>query len=65
MKVLIAEDDIMMLKTMEFRLMKEGYEVIACSDGKDALSKIESEKPDIIITDIMVIVVNMHLKICP
>jgi len=53
MKVLIAEDDIMMLKTMEFRLTKEGYVVIACSDGKDALSKIESENPDIIITDIM------------
>lgn len=53
MKVLIAEDDIMMLKTMEFRLMKEGYEVIACSDGKVALSKIESENPDIIISDIM------------
>lgn len=53
MKILIAEDDEMMLKTLEFKLMKEGYEVISCSDGKDALSKIESECPDIIITDIM------------
>lgn len=53
MKILIAEDDEMMLKTMEFKLVKEGYEVISCSDGKDALSKIVSENPDIIITDIM------------
>lgn len=53
MKILIAEDDEMMLKTMEFKLVKEGYEVISCSDGKDALNKIVSENPDIIITDIM------------
>lgn len=32
MKILIAEDDEMMLKTMEFKLVKEGYEVISCSE---------------------------------
>lgn len=53
MKILVAEDDIMMLKTLAFRLMKEGYDVISCADGKEALDKILSEKPDIIITDIM------------
>lgn len=53
MKILLAEDDVMMLKTMEFRLAKEGYSVIACSDGRDAMKKIESENPDIIISDIM------------
>ncbi len=53
MKILIAEDDLMMLKTMEFRLVKEGYSVIACSDGREAILKIESENPDIIISDIM------------
>lgn len=53
MKILIAEDDEMMLKTIEFRLLKEGYEVISCSDGKEALNKIISENPDLIISDIM------------
>lgn len=53
MKILIAEDDLMTLKTMEFRLIKEGYSVIACPDGRVALQKIESENPDIIISDIM------------
>ncbi len=53
MKVLLAEDDIMMLKTIEFKLLKEGYQVIACADGKEAMLKIESENPDIIISDIM------------
>lgn len=52
MKILIAEDDEMMLKTMEFKLIREGYEVITCSDGKEALDKIISENPDLIISDI-------------
>ena len=52
MKILIAEDDEMMLKTMEFKLIREGYEVITCSDGKEALDKIVSENPDLIISDI-------------
>jgi len=53
MKILIAEDEPLMLKTLELKLKKEGYEVIGSPDGRDALQKIESLKPDIIITDIM------------
>lgn len=52
MKILIAEDDEMMLKTMEFKLIREGYQVIACGDGQEALLKIVSEKPDLILSDI-------------
>ncbi|SDW33743.1 response regulator transcription factor [Flavobacterium degerlachei] len=52
MKILIAEDEEMMLKTMEFKLRKEGFQVIACSNGEEAMEKIVSEKPDIIVTDI-------------
>lgn len=52
-KILIAEDDEMMLKTMEFKLVKEGYHVILCPNGQIALDKIISESPDLIISDIM------------
>ena len=52
-KILIAEDDEMMLKTMEFKLVKEGYHVILCPNGQIALEKIVSESPDLIISDIM------------
>ena len=52
-KILIAEDDEMMLKTMEFRLVKEGYHVILCPNGQVALDKIVAESPDLIISDIM------------
>lgn len=52
MKILIAEDEEMMLKTMEFKLKKEGFQVVACSNGEEAMEKIASENPDIIVTDI-------------
>ena len=53
MKILIAEDDILMLKTLEFRLKKDGHEVIVTKDGMEALEKIDELNPDLIITDIM------------
>jgi DNA-binding response OmpR family regulator len=53
MKILIAEDEPLILQTLELKLKKEGYEVIGCADGLDALQKIDSEQPDLIITDIM------------
>jgi two-component system response regulator VicR len=53
MKVLVAEDDMIMLKTIEVRLKKDGYEVITAQDGREALGKFETESPDMIITDIM------------
>jgi DNA-binding response OmpR family regulator len=53
MKALICEDDEMVLKMVEFRLQKEGFDVILASDGKEAIEKIKNLKPDVIITDIM------------
>ena len=53
MKILIAEDEPLILQTLELKLKKEGYQVIGCVDGLEALQKIDSEQPDLIITDIM------------
>jgi DNA-binding response OmpR family regulator len=53
MKVLICEDDEMVLKMVEFKLQKEGFEVYLANDGKEAIDKIAEIRPDIIITDIM------------
>lgn len=53
MKILVIEDEPIIIKTIEFKLKKEGYEVISALDGKEGMEKIESEKPDLILTDIM------------
>src|SRR5689334_16676732 len=53
MKILVAEDEPIMLRTIEMKLKKDGHEVIAKSNGRDALEAIEKEQPDLVITDIM------------
>jgi DNA-binding response OmpR family regulator len=53
MKILVAEDEPMLLKTIELKLKKEGYEVIATGDGRDAIARIEKDNPDLVISDIM------------
>ena len=53
MLILIAEDDELILKTIEHKLFKEGYEVILTRNGKDAIETIKTYEIDLIITDIM------------
>ena len=53
MKILVAEDEPMLLKTIELKLKKEGYEVITTQDGREAIAKIEEFTPDLVISDIM------------
>jgi DNA-binding response OmpR family regulator len=53
MKILVAEDEPMLLKTIELKLKKEGYEVIATADGREAIARIQETEPDMVITDIM------------
>lgn len=53
MKILVAEDDQLMLKMLEFRLKKDGHEIIVTHDGREAVSKLEEFQPDLVITDIM------------
>ena len=53
MKILIAEDEPLMLRALELKLKKEGYEVVVCNNGKEAIAQIKESLPDLIITDIM------------
>ncbi|MEZ7499702.1 response regulator [Flavobacterium sp. Arc3] len=52
-KILIIEDDELIIKIMEFILKKEGYETYVSKDGNDGVEQIAIIKPDLIITDIM------------
>ena len=53
MKILVAEDDLLMLKMLEFRLKKDGHEIIVTNDGREAVGKLAEFQPDLVITDIM------------
>ncbi|WP_461790210.1 response regulator transcription factor [Pedobacter sp.] len=52
-RILIAEDEVLMLKALEFKLKKDGYQVDVASDGKQAMEKIKEHTYDLILTDIM------------
>jgi DNA-binding response OmpR family regulator len=53
MKILISDDEVIMLKIIELRLKKDGHEVIVTSNGKEAIEQIKLHDPDMIIADIM------------
>lgn len=52
-RILVVEDEDAIARLISYNLTKEGYNVLVASDGIDALEKIRSEKPDLIILDIM------------
>lgn len=51
-KILIAEDNEKNLYLVRFILQKAGYDVIEARDGEEALRKISSEAPDVILMDL-------------
>lgn len=53
MIILVAEDDLIISKTIEYRLRKDGHTVMIANDGREALKRLEGLSPDLIITDIM------------
>ncbi|SDD96578.1 response regulator transcription factor [Niabella drilacis] len=53
MKILLVEDATALLRAIELKLKKIGYDVHPCSDGRQALQELDAFAPDLIITDIM------------
>lgn len=52
-KILIVDDENMILEVLEAYFKKEGWEIMLASNGIEALKKIDENKPDIIILDLM------------
>src|SRR3990167_7978165 len=53
-KVMIVEDDEHISKVYEIKLAKEGYTTSLAVDGDEAVAKITSEKPDLLLLDLMI-----------
>lgn len=51
--IVIAEDEVVLLKALTLELGKAGYEVICASNGEAALEVISRLKPDLVILDII------------
>jgi twitching motility two-component system response regulator PilH len=52
-KVLLVEDNLAQLELMECYLQESGHTVVYTTDAKEALNKALQQKPDVIITDVV------------
>jgi two-component system, OmpR family, alkaline phosphatase synthesis response regulator PhoP len=52
-RILVVDDEIYIVHILDFSLGMEGYEVLTALDGEQALEKARTEKPDLIVLDIM------------
>lgn len=52
-KIMVVDDEPHLVELLGAILETEGYEVIRCHDGREALEKLEAVKPDLAILDMM------------
>lgn len=52
-RILLVDDEIDLIKTVQTRLEQANYEVLIAHDGMEALDKARKDKPDLIILDLL------------
>jgi len=51
-RVIAVDDSVTMRQMVTFTLRQAGYEVVEAADGRDALTKIQSQRVDLVVTDL-------------
>lgn len=62
-KVLAADDEASISGAIAYALKREGYEVETASDGQEALDKVHSFRPDVLVLDVMMPKLNGY-EVC-
>ena len=52
-KIMVVEDDASLREIYGIRITAEGYDVVSAGDGEEALAMAVREKPDLILSDVM------------
>ena len=52
-KIMVVEDDASLREIYSIRITAEGYDVVSAGDGEEALAVAVREKPDLILSDVM------------
>ncbi len=52
-KIMIVDDEESLIELVTAVLEQEGYEIITAMNGEEALEKLRTEKPDLILLDMM------------
>ena len=53
MKILVVDDEALLVKGIRFNLQNEGYEVITGSNGLEAVKLVKEQYPDLVVLDVM------------
>ena len=53
MKILVVDDEALLVKGIRFNLQNEGYDVITGSDGLEAVKHVQEQRPDLVVLDVM------------
>ena len=53
MKILVVDDEALLVKGIRFNLQNEGYEVITGTNGLEAVRQVQNQSPDLVILDVM------------
>lgn len=51
-KLLVVDDNEVILKTISVKLKRAGYEIFTALDGAEAVALVRKEKPDLVVLDI-------------
>lgn len=62
-KILLVDDEEAIIESIEFALRQEGFEVVKASDGQEALQKVQLEKPNLLVLDLMLPEIS-GLEVC-
>lgn len=52
-KILTVDDEKHIVRLIQVNLERHGYEVVTAFDGREALQKVDEERPDLVILDVM------------
>jgi two-component system, chemotaxis family, chemotaxis protein CheY len=57
-KILTVDDSVSVRRMVSFTLIREGYDVVEAGNGEDAIKKLDSDKIDLVITDLNMPIMN-------
>ena len=49
MKILVVDDEALLVKGIRFNLLNDGYDVITGCDGLDAVRLVQEQSPDLVV----------------
>ena len=59
-KILVVDDELNIVQTLQDRLEMNEYEVVTAGNGREGLQKFEQERPDVILLDVIMPIMDGH-----